>query len=130
MILAAQADRARLAIVILLGGIEAVEVGFQRALLLLGACRLVEGQLAGGHQQGGETIHQSRFATADVAGQQAVVALYGQMPDLLIEGAPVEHLETHQAKALQGWGRQGGLGREWCVQLTIHSAFSCVCSSA
>ena len=52
-----------------------------------------------GHQQRGDGIDQRRFARADVAGEQGVVAVELQRPDAAVEGAPVEHLQAMQAKA-------------------------------
>ena len=74
-------------------------VGAQAAFLGLGPGGLVVGDLLCRHQQGGDGIHQSRFAGADVAGQQGIVAAGREAPDALVEGAPVVDLEGMQAKA-------------------------------
>ncbi|MNE86682.1 hypothetical protein D3C80_1838060 [compost metagenome] len=77
----------------------AEHVGTQAALLGFGASGLVVGDLLRRHQQGGDGVDQGRFAGADVAGQQGIVATGREAPDALVEGAPVVNLEGMQAKA-------------------------------
>ena len=66
----------------------------------------------GGDQQRRHRVHQRRFARADVAGQQGIVASGGQCPDLLVEGAPVQHLQPLQSETSVGFvGAEVELGR-------------------
>ncbi len=76
-------------------------VGAQRALPAVRARSLVVGDAVGGHQQGGDRIHQGGFARADIAGEQTVPAIQLQRPHAAVEGSPVEYLQAAQAKARQ-----------------------------
>ncbi len=79
--------------------VEAPHIRHQGAFLLLRARCLVVLDPVGRQQQGGDGIHHCRLPGADVAGQQAVGTVQPERPDLLMEGAPVEQLQTVQPEA-------------------------------
>ena len=75
-----------------------------------GTVEVVVGDPVGRQQQGGERVDEGGLAAADVAGQQGRVAVERQLPDPLVEGAPVEHLEVAQpvARPVHGAELHGG----------------------
>jgi hypothetical protein len=79
--------------------VEAAHVRHQRAFLLLRAGRLVVLDPVGGQQQGGDGVHHRRLPRADVTGEEAVGAVQPERPHALVEGAPVEQLQTVQPEA-------------------------------
>ncbi len=84
-----------------LGLVMPEHLGPQRAFPAVGAGGLVVDDAMGGHQECGDRVHQRRFAGADVAGQQTVLAVEPQCPHATIEGPPVQHFQPLQAKAGQ-----------------------------
>src|SRR5262249_18386918 len=82
--------------------VMAEHVRSEVALASFGAGGLVESDLLRRHQQARDGIDECRFARADVAGEQRVVAAEVQPPDLLVEGAPVDNFDGVQAHAWPG----------------------------
>lgn len=85
--------------VVALGLVVTEHVRTQVTLTGLGSGGLVVGDAVRGHQQCGERVDECRLARADVAGQQAVLAVQLERPHPLIERSPVEHLKLLQPEA-------------------------------
>ena len=123
-VLVAQGDGARGASgVAAFGLVVPEEVRAGRALAGLGAGGLVVGDAPRLDEQRGERVDHRRFAGADVAGQQRRLAARVQVPDLLVEGAPVEQLQAVEPEASAFIGRgeveQVGLGAHEATSLVV-----------
>ena len=73
-------------------------VRIQRTLASLGARGLVVGDPARGDEQRRQCIDQSRLAGTDVTGEQRILAIGCDAPDVRVERAPVQDLEAREAK--------------------------------
>ena len=79
--------------------VSATDVTQQAAFAGFRPGGFVVGDLLVRHQQGGDGVDEGGLAGADIAGQQSVVSIGVDGPDVLIEGAPVEHFQLMQAVA-------------------------------
>src|SRR5436309_2908044 len=73
-------------------------IAAQRALARLGTRGLVVGDPLGWNQERRDAIDQRGLAGADVAGEQAVVAVELERPDAVVECTPVVHLKARKAE--------------------------------
>ena len=83
---------------VVLALVVAQHVGAQIAFACGCACGLVVGDVPGLHQQSSQGVHQSGFARADVAREQAVVPVQGIAANAAVKSAPVERLQLVQTK--------------------------------
>ena len=86
------------AFVIFFALVVAAHIGCQAAFARFGTGGLVEDHPVRGNQQGRECVHQCGFSRADVARQQRVFTVSCDAPNMLVKGAPVEHLKALKAK--------------------------------